>query len=137
LFCLAVLAIFFIYKIISITVLLHEADLPDPEALLNSTLLRATVRYVGLDAGHLIACIADETGPKSKTRLYSILQNIPTPAPERAYIKAPCPLLHMLLTYHEAYSPAPLQISVYSDDSQTGQDAGYEYMVYYSSILII
>jgi hypothetical protein len=42
----------------------------------------------------------------------------------------------MLPTHHEAYSPAPLQISVYSDGSQTGQGAGYGYVVYYGPILI-
>jgi hypothetical protein len=42
----------------------------------------------------------------------------------------------MLPTHHEVYSPAPLQISVYSDDSQIGQGAGYGYVVYYGPILI-
>jgi hypothetical protein len=130
------LAILPVYKTTSTAALLREADLPDPGALLNSILQRAIARYAGLDAGHPIVCIADETGPKSKTRLYSILRNISTPAPERAYIEAPRPPLRMLPTHHEAYSPAPLQISVYSDGSQTGQGAGYRYVVYYGPILI-
>jgi hypothetical protein len=67
------LAILLVYKIISIIILLREVDLPNPGALLNSTLQKTTARYINLDAGHLIACIADETGSKSKTRLYNIL----------------------------------------------------------------
>jgi ribonuclease HI len=42
----------------------------------------------------------------------------------------------MLPTPRKDYAPAPLQISVYSDSSQTGQGVGYGYTVYYGSLLI-
>jgi hypothetical protein len=130
------LAILSVYKTTPTIALFREADLPDPGALLNSTLQRATTRYVNLDVEHLIIYITNKIRPKFKTRLNSILQHIPTPAPECAHIEALLPPLHMLPTHREDYSPALLQISVYSDGSQTGQGADYDYVVYYGPILI-
>jgi hypothetical protein len=54
LLCLAALATLPIYKTILTAALLQEANLPDPGALLNYTLQRATVRYASLDAEHPI-----------------------------------------------------------------------------------
>lgn len=73
LFRLAALAILPVYRTTPIAALLREADLPDPEALLNSTLRRAAARYSGLDAGHLIARVAARIGNRQDTRLSRIL----------------------------------------------------------------
>lgn len=136
LFRLAALAILPAYKTTPTAALLREADLPDPEALLNSTLKRAAARYAGLDAGHPIARVAASTQDRQDTRLTRILRLIPSPAPERACIEAPLPPLRMLPTPREEYKPSSLRISVYSDGSQTGQGAGYGYAIYFGPILI-
>jgi hypothetical protein len=65
-----------------------------------------------------------------------MLQYISTPAPERAQIEASLPPLQILPTPHKDYAPAPLQISVYLDSSQTGQGVDYKYTVYYDFFFI-
>ncbi|EAA66720.1 hypothetical protein AN0621.2 [Aspergillus nidulans FGSC A4] len=137
LFRTAALAIIPAYKTTPTAALLREADLPDPEALLNSILRRAAVRYMSLDTKHPIAQIAAETtAGRPKTRLKRILQLLLSPLPERAIIELPLPLLCMLPTDNKGYSPAPLQISVYSDGSRTSQGAGYGYAIYFGPILV-
>ena len=92
---------------------------------------------MSLDTKHLIAQIAAETtAGRPKTRLKRILQLLLSPLPEHAIIELPLPLLCMLPTNNKDYSPAPLQISVYLDDSQTSQGAGYGYAVYFGPILV-
>jgi hypothetical protein len=131
----AALAIIPAYKTTPTAALLREADLPDPEALFNSILRRAAVRYMSLDIKHPIAQIAAEaTTSRPKTRLKRILQLLLSPLPERTIIGLPLP--RMLPTDNKDYSPAPLQISVYSDGSRTGQGAGYGYAVYFGPILV-
>ncbi|CBF84144.1 hypothetical protein AN2724.2 [Aspergillus nidulans FGSC A4] len=137
LFRTAALAIIPAYKTTPTAALLREADLPDPEALLNSILRRAAVRYMSLDTKHPIAQIAAETtAGRPKTRLKRILQLLLSPLPEHAIIELPLPPLCMLPTDNKDYSPAPLQISVYSDGSRTSQGAGYGYAVYFGPILV-
>ena len=92
---------------------------------------------MSLDIKHLLAQIATETTTsRPKTRLKRILQLLLSPLPERAIIELPLPPLHMLPTDNKDYSPAPLQISVYSDGSRTGQGAGLGYAVYFGPILV-
>jgi hypothetical protein len=75
---------------------------------------------MGLDTKHLIAYIAAEVSlNRSKTRLARILYLIPGPSPEQATIDTPLPPLHMLPTQYKDHTPAPLQISVYSDSLHT------------------
>ncbi|CBF84167.1 hypothetical protein AN2711.2 [Aspergillus nidulans FGSC A4] len=137
LFRTAALAIIPAYKTTPTAALLREADLPDPEALFNSILQRAVVRYMSLDIKHPIAQIAAEaTTSRPKTRLKRILQLLLSPLPERTIIGLPLPPLRMLPTDNKDYSPAPLQISVYSDGSRTGQGAGYGYAIYFGPILV-
>jgi ribonuclease HI len=95
------------------------------------------VRYMSLDTKHPIAQIAAEPITSwPMTRLQRILQLLLSPLPERAIIGIPLPPLRMLSTDNRDYSPAPLQISVYSDGSQTSQGAGYGYAVYFGPILV-
>jgi hypothetical protein len=96
LLCTAALAIIPAYRTTPTAALLREADLPDPEALLHSIIQRSAVRYMGLDAKHLIAHIAAEVSSnRSKTRLARILHLIPGPSPERATIDIPLPPLYV------------------------------------------
>jgi hypothetical protein len=109
LFCTAALAIIPAYKTTPTAALLRKADLPDPEALLNSILQRAVVRYMSLDTKYLIAQIAAETTVgRPKTRLKRILQLLLSPLPEHTIIELPLPLLCMLPTDNKDYSPALL-----------------------------
>ncbi|BDD59021.1 hypothetical protein MAP00_009279 [Monascus purpureus] len=135
---LAALAILPAYKTTPTTVLLREADLPDPEALLNGTLQKAAIRYASLDAKHLIARITTTTAQscKNRTRLTRILQLVPGPAPERMHIEPPLPSLRMLPTDWGKHLPSPLEVTVYSDGSRTDQGAGYGYAIYYGPILL-
>ena len=95
------------------------------------------MRYMSLDIKHLIAQIATEaTTSRPKTRLKRIIQLLISPPPEHTKIGLPLPPLLMLPTDNKDYSPAPLQISVYSDGSRTGQGAGYGYAVYSGPILV-
>jgi hypothetical protein len=141
---LAALAILPAYKTAPIIALLREAYLPDPEVLLNRTIQRAAARYASLDARHTIALVTSNTGYRHETRLTMILQHSThTDTSTRAYVyRDTSPTTTHApesppLDAREMHTPSPLQITIYSDGSQTGQGAGYGFAIYLSPILVI